>query len=117
MNKPFCEKALAGLKAILTANPMDILTLWANQEGEPAQVARKAVYTINFICANLGIIIVLFSIYLFYGVYTPTCDAYVKVVDNTGRVFTISDFKSIDPSCLNLCNRSLSNFSVIKSIR
>jgi len=92
---------LRGLTLILTSNPLDTLRLWSKGEGEEAQTIRYALYIVNFIGANLGIIILILSVYVWFMVNSPNV---FTLTDTFGHTFTINDFKNMYPTCLLQCN-------------
>jgi hypothetical protein len=101
---------LTGIKLILTTNPINVLKSWAVGDDEQARLIRSVVHSINFIAANLGIIILLLSAYVWFAVTSP--DRF-QLVDTNGHVLNINDISKIRISCLMLCSQ---NTTDIKSI-
>lgn len=82
---------LKGARLILTANPLDTLRLWSKGEGEEAHAVRYALYIINFIGANLGIIILLLSAYIwFFNIVPNNCN--VRVYNPFNITFNNASF-------------------------
>lgn len=96
---------LTGIKLILTTNPLDVLKSWAVGDSEEARAIRYAVHSINFLCANIGILILILSAYLYFEVTSPDI---FKITDTSGHTFTINDFKNMNPACLTFCNGTIS---------
>jgi len=66
---------LRGITLILTSNPLDTLRLWSKGEGEEAIAIRYSLYIVNFIGANLGIIILILSAYIwFFSIVPNNCN-------------------------------------------
>ena len=97
---------LRGLYIILTTNPIDVLRLWSKGEDEEAQEIRYFLYMLNFITANLGIIIILLSVYVWYNVTSPNN---FILRDSFGNTFNLNDFSQMKPECLLMCNNTLFN--------
>ncbi len=102
------HKFITGLKLIyrfLMTNPLELLRTYSHGEGEEADVIRYTFYIVNFAMANLGIVILLLSVYMWYGVTSP--DNF-RLNDNFGHTFTINDIKKMSPTCLMACNGTYS---------
>lgn len=65
------RRLLAGLKIILTSNPIDWLKEWAKDDSEQGRAVRYALYIVNFAGANLGVIILLASAYIWFTYIVP----------------------------------------------
>lgn len=65
------QKFYKGIKIFLNTNPLDVIRMIAKGDDEQAEIARYSLYIINFIAANLGLVILILSAYIWFSYIVP----------------------------------------------